>query len=80
MPPLIEHERIAPLQPRDGLAFARLFGEQIADRFLLERLRRRDADVDLFGVGARVAEQPRRAPDGRRARRRRTRDTACRAR
>ena len=56
---VIEDERIAPLQPRDDLALARLLGEQIADRFLLERLRRRDADVDLLGVGARVAEQAR---------------------
>ena len=48
----VEHERIAPLQPRDGLAFARLFGEQVADRFLLERLRRGGADVDLLGVAA----------------------------
>ena len=55
----VEDERIAPLQPRDDLSFARLLGEQIADRFLLERLRRGDADVDLFGVRPRVREQPR---------------------
>ena len=46
----VEDERIAPLQPRDDLALARLFGQQIADGFLLERLRRGDADVDRLGV------------------------------
>ena len=55
----IEDERVAPLQPRDDLAFARLLGEQIADRFLFERLRRGDADVDLLRVRPRVAQQPR---------------------
>ena len=55
----VEHERVAPFQPRDRLALARLLREQVADRFLLERLRRGDADVDLLRVGARVAQQPR---------------------
>ena len=55
----VEDERVAPFQPRDDLALARLLGEQIADRFLLERLRRGDADVDLLGVGPRVAQQAR---------------------
>ena len=55
----IEHERIAPLQPRDDLALARFFDEQVVDGFLIERLRRREADVDLLGVLARIAEQPR---------------------
>ena len=55
----VEHERIAPLQPRDGLAFARLLREQVADRFLLERLRRRRADVDVLGVRRAPAQQPR---------------------
>ena len=53
-PAAIEHERIAPLQPRHRLALARLLREQVADRFLFERLRRGEADVDLFGVRARV--------------------------
>ena len=46
----IEHERVAPLQPRDDLAFARLLGEQVADRLLRHRLRRRGADVDQLGA------------------------------
>ena len=56
----IEDERVAPLQPRDDFSFARLLGEEIADGFLLERLRRRDADVDLFRIGARGAQEARR--------------------
>ena len=55
----VEDERIAPLQPRDRLAFARLFGQQVADGVLVARLRGGDADVDLLGVGARVPEQTR---------------------
>ena len=55
----VEDERIAPLQTRDRLAFARLLREQITDRFLIERLRRRHAHVDLLGVGARVAQHSR---------------------
>ena len=56
---VIEDERIAPLQARHDLSLARLFREQIADGFLLERLRRGDADVDLLGVGPGVAQQAR---------------------
>ena len=55
----VEDERIAPLQPRDGLAFARLFRQQVADGVLVVRLRSGAADVDLLGVGPRVPEQPR---------------------
>ena len=55
----VEHERVAPLQPDDDLAFARFLGEQKADRVLLERLRRRRTDVDALGVGPRAAQQPR---------------------
>ncbi len=53
----VEDERIAPLEPGHGLALARLLGEQVTDRFLLERLRRRDTDVDLLGVRTRVPQQ-----------------------
>jgi hypothetical protein len=56
----VEHERVAPLQSRDRLALARFLSEEITNRLLLERLGRRDADVDLLRVRARVAEQPRR--------------------
>ena len=56
----VEDERVAPLQPRDGLALARLLRQQVADRFLLERLRRGGADVDLLRVRPRRAQQPRR--------------------
>ena len=56
----VEQERIAPLQARHDLALARLLGEQVADRFLRDRLRRRDAEVDFLGVGARVAQHSRR--------------------
>ena len=55
----VEYKRIAPLQARDRLAFARFFGEQVTDRFLLERLRRGDPDVDLLRVRPRVAQQSR---------------------
>ena len=55
----VEDERVAPFQPRDRLALACLFGQQIADGFLFERLRRRAADVDLLRVGPRVAQQTR---------------------
>ena len=55
----IEKERVAPFEPRDGLALARLLGEQVADGFLLERLWRRRADVDFLGVWPRIPEQPR---------------------
>ena len=55
----IEHERIAPLEPRDDLALARFFDQQVVDGFLVERLRRSQADVDLLGVLPRIPEQPR---------------------
>ena len=55
----VEDERIAPFQARDRLPLARLFREQIADRFLLERLRRGDADVDFLRVGPGVPQQAR---------------------
>ena len=55
----VEDERIAPFQTRDRLAFARFFGEQITDGFLLERLGRSHPDVDLLGVRRRVAQQSR---------------------
>ncbi len=55
----IEHERIAPLQSRHRLAFARFLDQQIVDGFLIERLRRRQADVDFLSVLAGIAEQPR---------------------
>ena len=55
----IEHERIAPLQPRDNAAFARLLGEQVADGLLRHGLRRGRADVDPFCVLRRVLQQAR---------------------
>ena len=54
----IEDERVAPFQPRDCLAFARLLRQEIADRFLFERLRRRAADVDFLRVWPGVSQQP----------------------
>ena len=59
LPAAIEHERIAPLQTRHNLAFTRFLDEQVVDGFLIERLRRRKPDVDLLGVLARIAKQPR---------------------
>ena len=56
----VEEEGIAPLQAGDGFPLARLFGEEVADRFLLQRLRRRHADVNLLRVGPRISQQPRR--------------------
>jgi hypothetical protein len=53
----IEDERVAPLQARDGLAFARLLGEQVIDRFLRHRLGRRGADVDELGARPRMHQQ-----------------------
>src|SRR5205814_7829677 len=50
----IEDEGVAPFQPRDGLALAGLLGEQVADRFLFQRLRGRSADVDPFRVRSRM--------------------------
>ena len=55
--PLIEQKRIAPLEPRHGLAFARLFGEQVTDRVLIARLGRGAADVDPLGVFRRDRQQ-----------------------
>ena len=55
----VEDERIAPLQAGDDLALARLLGEQVADRVLVDRLRRGGADVDALGIGACLAQQPR---------------------
>ena len=57
-PAAIEDERIAPLQPRDGLAFARLLGEEVVDRFLRHRLRRCRADVDQLGARPGMRQQP----------------------
>ena len=55
----VEDERVAPFEPGDRLALARFFREQIADRLLLERLRRGHAHVDFFGISPRVPEQTR---------------------
>ena len=55
----IENEWVAPFQTGDRLALARLFGQEITDRFLFERLRRRAADVNFLGVGPRAAQQTR---------------------
>ena len=74
----VEDERIAPFQARDRLPLARLFREQIADRFLLERLRRGDADVDFLRVRRWRAAAGARAPGGRTAPRQPTRDTGGR--
>ena len=65
----VEHERVAPLQAHDRLALAGLLGEQQADGVLLERLRRRRADVDALGVRPAPAATGAGAPDGRRRRR-----------
>ena len=54
---LIEQERIAPLEPRHRLAFARLLREQVADRILIARLGRGAADVDALGVLRRDVQQ-----------------------
>ena len=58
----VEHERIAPFQPHDRLAFTRFLGQQEADRILVERLRRRRADVDLLRARPRRAAAAARAP------------------
>jgi hypothetical protein len=55
-----EDEGVAPLQPRDDLAFARLLPEQDADRLLLRGMRRRGPDLEQLGVAAGFLEQPRR--------------------
>ena len=54
---LIEEKRIAPLQSRHGLAFARLFSEQVTNGVLIARLGRGAADVDPFGVFRRNRQQ-----------------------
>ena len=51
----VEDERVAPLEPHDDLALARLVGEQVADGVLIERLGRGGADVDALGVRRRGA-------------------------
>ena len=72
----IEDERIAPLEARDDLSFARFLDEQVVDGFLIERLRRRACPTSIFSASCRgVAEQPRMTRDGRRARRRRRPDS-----
>ena len=53
----IEQERVAPLETRHDLAFARLLGQQVADRFLIALFGRRAADVDAFGIFRRHGEQ-----------------------
>ena len=53
----VEHERIAPLQPRDGLSFPRFLRDQEADGVLVERLWRRRADVDALRTGLRHPKQ-----------------------
>ena len=55
----IEQERIAPLEPRDDFSLARFLHEQVVDRFLIERLRRCRAEVDLLGLLPRIPQQPR---------------------
>jgi hypothetical protein len=55
----IEHKRIAPLQARHDLAFARFLHQQVVDGFLIERVRRCHADVDLFRLLLRVSQEPR---------------------
>ena len=67
---LIEQKRIAPLQSRHGLAFARLFGEQVTDGVLIARLGRGAADVDALGVFRRDRRADRDARGDRRSRRR----------
>ena len=56
---LVEHEGVAPLEARHYLAFAGFFDEQIVDRLLCQRLGRREPQVDLFGILARIAEKAR---------------------
>lgn len=60
LPAAVEHERVSPFQTRHDFAFARLFHQQVADGFLIEWLRRCGADVDFFGVLARVTQHARR--------------------
>ena len=59
LPAAIEQERVSPLQPRDDLSFPRFLDEQVVDGFLIERLRRGQANVDLLSFMTRIAEQPR---------------------
>ena len=67
----VEHERVAPLQARHHLALARLLGEQVADRFLLERLRAPPARRRSARPRAAPAAAGARARGGRRSPRRR---------
>ena len=76
----IEQERIAPLEPRDDLSLARFFHEQVVDRFLVERLRRRRARGRSSRRPAADSAAAAGARDGRTARRRRQRDSGRRAR
>ena len=48
----VEHERVAPFQPRHGFALTRFLDKQKRDGVLFRRLRRCAADVDLFRAGA----------------------------
>ena len=75
---VIEDKRIAPLQARDNFSLAGFFREQVANRFLLERLRRGHPDIDAFGLRARRSQQPRMHQVVVQARRRLTRDSAAR--
>jgi hypothetical protein len=52
-----EHERVAPLEPRDGVTLARLFGEQDGDGFLRGVPLGGRADGDPLRVGPRQAQQ-----------------------
>jgi hypothetical protein len=56
----IEDERVAPLEPRDDLAFARLFRQQVADGLLRQGLWRCRPDVEQLGARACMVEQTRR--------------------
>ena len=59
LPAAVEHERVSPFQPHDRPPLARFLGQQKADGVLIERLRRRRADVDQLRVRPRQPEQPR---------------------
>ena len=56
---LIEHERVAPLEAHDQFVLARLFGDEVTDRLLIEAFGRGAADVDPLGGGWREVEQAR---------------------
>ena len=55
----IEDERVAPLQPRHDLAFARFLDQEVADGLLVERLRCRASHVDALRGLPRIAQQSR---------------------